>query len=289
MSELSSGSGVIHDIGYRRYEGDRLGRAHILRSMYVHSLRTAFGLGRGVKAKLFPWAVTGVVTAVAVVITAINSRSDEPVSTYPQFVDSMGVLAMLFLAAAAPELVSRDLRSRVLTLYFARPVRRSDYVYAKFAALITAVFLMLAGPQLIIFAGAVFDVDSVGEFRRHLTDLLGGWLYTVVLALVTGSLALLVASLTGRRAFAAAGIVGVFLVTVPVAAVVREWGPGAVRHLAGVITPSWLVMGIGDWLLGHEGVIDDIGGYGPVYGAAGALLVVACLAILLARYRRVED
>jgi ABC-2 type transport system permease protein len=229
-----------------------------------------------------------VVTAVAVDITAINSRSDEPVSTYPEFVDSMGVLAMLFLAAAAPELVSRDLRSRVLTLYFARPVGRSDYVYAKFAALITAVFIVVAGPQLIIFTGAAFDVDSVGEFRRHVTDLLGGWLYTVILALVTGSLALLVASFTGRRAFAAAGIVGVFLVTVPVAAVVREWG-GAVRQLAGVITPSWLVMGIGDWLLGHEGVIDDIGGYGPVYGAAGALLVLACLAILLARYRRVEQ
>jgi ABC-2 type transport system permease protein len=101
MSESSSGSGVIHDIGYRRYEGARLGRGHILRSMYVHSLRTAFGLGRGLKAKLFPWAVTGVVTAVAVVITAINSRSPEPVGTYPEFVDNMGVLGMLFLATTS--------------------------------------------------------------------------------------------------------------------------------------------------------------------------------------------
>ena len=286
MSEATSG--VIHDIGYRRYVGVRLGRGHLWRSMYVHSLRTAFGFGRGVKAKIFPWACTGVVIAVAVVITAINSRQ-EGAGTYPEFVDSMGILAMLFLAAAAPELVSRDLRSRVLSLYFARPVRRPDYVLAKFAALISAVFLMLAGPQLIIFTGAAFAVDSVSEFRRDLTDVLGGWVYTGIFAVVTGALALLVASLTGRRAFAAAGIVGVFLLTVPVAAVVREWGPGAVRHLAGMITPSWLVMGIGDWLLGHEGVIDDIGGYGPVYGAAGALLVVACLAILLARYRRVED
>jgi ABC-2 type transport system permease protein len=283
-----SETGVIHDIGYRRYEGPRLGRAHILRSMYLHSLRTAFGLGRGLKSKLFPWAVTGVVTAVAVVITAINSRSPEPVSTYPEFVDSMGVLGMLFLAAVAPELVSRDLRARVLTLYFARPVRRSDYVYAKFAALITAVFLVLAGPQLIMFAGAAFDVDSFSEFRRHLTDLLGGWLYTGIFALVTGSLALMVASLTGRRAFAAAGLIAVFLVTFPISAVVWELTSGTLRDMSGIVTPLFLVSGIGDWLLGHESPV-PVGDVGPVYGAAGVLLVAACLTILLARYRRVEQ
>jgi ABC-2 type transport system permease protein len=283
-----SETGVIHDIGYRRYEGVRLGRAHLVRSIYVHSLRTAFGFGRGLKAKLFPWAVTGVVTAVAVVIAAINSRSPEPVGTYPDFVDNMSVLGMLFLAAAAPELLSRDLRARVLTLYFARPVRRSDYVYAKFAALITAVFLVLAGPQLIMFAGAAFDVDSVSEFRRHVTDLLGGWIYTLIFALVTGSLALVVASLTGRRAFAAAGIVAVFLVTFPMSAVLWELSSGTLRDLAGMVTPALLVAGIGDWVVGHESPI-GVGDVGWVYAAVGVLLVSACIAILLARYRRVEQ
>ena len=283
-----SETGVIHDIGYRRYEGVRLGRAHLLRSIYVHSLRTAFGFGRGLKAKLFPWAVVGVVTAIAVVITAINSRSPEPVGTYPEFVDNLSVLGMLFLAAAAPELVSRDLRARVLSLYFARPVRRSDYVYAKFAALITAVFLVLAGPQLIMFIGAAFDVDSVSEFRRHVTDLLGGWIYTLIFALVTGSLALVVASLTGRRAFAAAGIVAVFLVTFPMSAVVWELTSGTMRDLAGMLTPALLVAGIGDWVVGHESPV-GVGDVGWVYAAVGVLLVSACLGILLARYRRVEQ
>lgn len=283
-----SETGVIHDIGYRRYEGVRLGRAHLLRSIYVHSLRTAFGFGRGLKAKLFPWAVVGVVTAIAVVITAINSRSPEPVGTYPEFVDNLSVLGMLFLAAAAPELVSRDLRARVLSLYFARPVRRSDYVHAKFAALITAVFLVLAGPQLIMFVGAAFDVGSVTEFRRHLTDLLGGWIYTLIFALVTGSVALVVASLTGRRAFAAAGIVAVFLVTFPVSAVVRELSSGTMSDLAGLLTPGMLVAGIGDWVVGHESPM-GVGDLGWVYGAVGVLLVSACLGVLLARYRGVEQ
>ena len=37
---------IIHDIGYRHYEGRRLGRGYVLRSLYVHNLRAAFGLGR---------------------------------------------------------------------------------------------------------------------------------------------------------------------------------------------------------------------------------------------------
>src|SRR6266571_5269684 len=45
-------SGVIHDLGYRRYDGQRLGRVQIARALAWHSLRSAFGIGRGVKAKL---------------------------------------------------------------------------------------------------------------------------------------------------------------------------------------------------------------------------------------------
>ncbi len=66
---------VIHDIGYQRYDGPRLGRAYAVRSLYVHGVRTAFGLGRGAKSKVFPWIVVGIVFLVAVVLTAIRSQS----------------------------------------------------------------------------------------------------------------------------------------------------------------------------------------------------------------------
>ena len=45
---------VIHDLGYRRYDGPRLGRAQIVRALAWHSFRAAFGLGRGAKAKIVP-------------------------------------------------------------------------------------------------------------------------------------------------------------------------------------------------------------------------------------------
>jgi ABC-2 type transport system permease protein len=281
-----SDTSVIHDIGYRRYDGPRLGRGYAARSLYTHSLRTAFGIGRGFKSKLFPWAVVAVVTLISVILTAITSQSGERASTYPEFVDVMGLLAMLFLAVVAPELASRDLRARVLSLYFARPLRRVDYVLAKLGALVTATFLLLGGPQLIMFAGAAFDAGGPRQVWREFTDLGGGLLYTAIYALVTASVALLVASLSGRRAFAAGGIVAVFLVTVPVAGVLTAVGGSTGSKLAGLVTPSWLVMGIGDWLFGHHAL--DVGDFGPVYAITAAALIAACTALLIVRYRRVE-
>ena len=284
---MSETTGVIHDIGYQRYTGPRSGRGYRAGSLYTHSLRTAFGLGRGVKAKLFPWAAVSLVTLVALIITAISSQSGERVSTYPEFVDTMGFVVMLLLASVAPELLSRDLRSRVLVLYFARPVRRDDYILAKYAALVSAVFLLLGGPQLIMFLGAAFDVDGVGAFRRAVTDLLGGWFYTAIFALVMSAVALLFASFTGRRAFAAGAIVAVFMVTIPVSGALSVLG-GTVGDLAGLVNPAWVVSGIGAWLLDHESPI-DIGGTGPAYVVTAVVIVAACLAVLLARYRKVEQ
>ncbi len=278
---------VIHDIGYRRYDGPRLGRGYAARSLYTHSLRTAFGLGRGFKAKLFPWAVVAIVTLAATFIAALESQSGEQLSTYPEFVDAMGFVVMLLLASVAPELLTRDLRARVLVLYFARPVRRDDYVMIKYAALVSGVFLLLGGPQLIMFLGDAFRVSGVGEFRRAVTDLLGGWLYTLLFALVMSAVALMISSFTPRRAFAAGGIVAVFMVTIPVSGALSVLG-GTPGHLAGLINPAWVVAGVGAWLSDHNSPV-DIGGTGPAYAVTAVLIVAACLAVLLARYRRVEQ
>ena len=62
---MAQPTSVIHDIGYQRYKGPRLGRWYANRSLYEQSLRTAFGIGRGAKAKIFPWMVIGIALSVA--------------------------------------------------------------------------------------------------------------------------------------------------------------------------------------------------------------------------------
>src|SRR5450755_1406419 len=62
-------SGVIHDIGYQHYDGPRLGRPAIIRALCWHSLRSAFGLGRGVKAKIVP-VITFVIMCLPAIVNA---------------------------------------------------------------------------------------------------------------------------------------------------------------------------------------------------------------------------
>ncbi|MFB9237342.1 ABC transporter permease [Plantactinospora siamensis] len=285
--------GVIHDIGYRRYAGPRLGRRHIVAALYVHALRTSFGLGRSAKAKIFPWLIVGIVTVVAAVLIAIRARLGQVVLSYAQFADSLSWLVIFFVAVVAPELVSRDLRSGVLPLYFSRPLARSDYALAKFAALATAVWLLLGGPQVLMFIGAAFSTGKgMHGAWDEFTDLVPGLLYAGIWALVFAAISLLVAALTGKRAIAAGAVVAVFLMTTPVVGVLSVLPSQTANQLAGLASPSSLIAGVGAWLF--RGVLSannrqllPIGDFGPVYGAVALILVVGCVALLLLRYRKV--
>jgi ABC-2 type transport system permease protein len=279
-------NGVIHDIGYQRYAGARLGRAYAVRSLYVQSLRGAFGLGRGAKAKIFPWLVVGLLTLVAVVIVAIAANVPDMPMPYLEFPEEMTLFIVLFGAVVGPELVSRDLRSGVLSLYFSRPITRADYPLAKLAALVSAMWLILAGPLLIMFLGEVFSVDRFGDVWPILGDFSEGLAGSAVFALVYSALSLLVASLAGRRAVAATMIVAAFLITTPIFGVLVEISDEgtAAQSLAGLVSPLTLAMGVVEWLFGDG---ENIGSYGPVYAGVAAGFVAICVALLLLRYRRV--
>ena len=128
-----------------------------------HSLRSAFGIGRGVKAKIVP-VLTFIIMCLPAVINAVAvalSSSHASVVHYDTYVAPLRVLVMtIFIAAQAPELVSRDLRSHVLPLYFARPVRRIDYPLAKLAAFVLACLIMIDIPELLLYLGTVLQAHG---------------------------------------------------------------------------------------------------------------------------------
>ncbi|MBL7256924.1 ABC transporter permease [Paractinoplanes lichenicola] len=285
-----SDAGVIHDIGYQRYEGPRLGRSAVFGAIYQHGLRAAFGLGRSAKAKIFPWLVVGIVLLVAVINAAVKAQANIILFDYFSFDDTMSWLVIFFVAIVAPELVSRDMRSGVLPLYFSRPLRAFDYIGAKFAALATAVFLLLGVPQLIMFLGGAFTTKKgASGVWNELLDLLPGWGYSVLWALLFASISLLVASITGKRAFAAGGIVAVFLMTAPIVGVLSILPSSTSQHLAGLASPMSLLTGVQAWLRGRNDLGIDVGDFGVIYGIELFCLVFACLLLLLARYRKVAS
>jgi ABC-2 type transport system permease protein len=304
-----SAESVIHDIGYQRYDGPRLGRAYATRSLYVHGLRTAFGLGRSAKSKIFPWAVGGIVFFVAIVLVAIRSQGVDLPLTYWNFANGVWLLLAVFCAVVAPELVSRDLRNTVLPLYFSRPLTRVDYASAKLAAMVTALWLLLAGPMTVMLLGGVFSVDGMSAVWTEVGHWLQGLLVAGVYALIFGALALLIASLASRRGVAAALIAASLLVTFAVYGIVLAIAAsGAVRdgaepgsagvaavtagQWAGVVSPATLADGLASWWFGPPIEINDVqvsavGGYGPLYLVVSVLFVAACSGLLLLRYRKV--
>lgn len=101
-------------------------------------------------------------------------------------------------------------------------------------------------------------------------------------------ISLLIASLTGKLAFAAGGIVSVFMMTVPVVGVLASLPNATANSLSGLTSPAFLIGGVGEWLTERESQLDvGVGKFGPIYGIEAACLVAVCFLLLLARYRKV--
>ena len=87
---------------------------------------------------------------------------------------SVGVFATILVAVQAPELLGRDVRYRVLSLYFSRALLREDYALAKLAALSAAVLILLLVPHVILTVGAVLlTSDVLGALGREAGRLAG--------------------------------------------------------------------------------------------------------------------
>ena len=287
-------SGVIHDIGYRHYDGERRGRPAIRRAMFVESARGAYGLGRAGRTKVMPALLLAAICLPALISTVVATvtGADELPIAYSAYVLNLQVLVSVYLAAQAPVSVSRDLRFGVMSLYFSRPMERVDYVLAKYAALATAVFVLMAVPLTILLAGALLAELPLGE---QLPDYLRAMAAAALLALVLAGLGLLIAAVTPRRGLGVAAIIAVLLVLSGVQgaaqAIATEQGARDGAGWTGLLSPYTLVDGVARRLLGQDSVL-QIGPPGTagivVFTAVTVLLVAGCLGLLVLRYRRVS-
>jgi ABC-2 type transport system permease protein len=308
LAPAADNGGVIHNIGYRRYEADRLGRAQIVRALIWHSFRGAFGIGRGAKAKIFPvllFALLSLPAAVNAVALATNAGS-QPIVNYDNYVPSLRTIVILiFVALQAPNLVSADLRSHTLPLYFARPISRIDYPVAKLVAFVLACMALIEIPLVLLYLGIVSQQHGASQVWAQTRALGSGLLYGAAWAILLASVSLLLASMTGKRVFAicATGIPLFFsfiLATVLGHVGEQAYGPAgfgqpsALASLAGLLSPFTLLGGVLHWFqgtsvqtLGHRVFQQTIGNYGAVYGLVFVLLTVAAIGGLFARYRKI--
>ncbi|MBF6046241.1 ABC transporter permease subunit [Streptomyces sp. NRRL B-1677] len=285
---------VIHNIGYRNYSGARLGRSYARRSLFSQSLRGAYGLGRSAKSKVLPMILFGVMclpAAIMVAVTVATKLNKLPVE-YTRYAIIMQVVIGLFLAAQAPQSVSRDLRFRTVPLYFSRPIERVDYVTAKFAAMVSALFLLTATPLLILYVGALL---AKLDFADQTKGFAQGLVSVALLSLLFAGIGLVVAALTPRRGFGVAAVIGVLTISYGVVTTIQSIAFQRDSFDAigwmGLFSPITLIDGVQTAFLSASTAFPE--GHGPstaagyVYLLVLLALIAGSYGLLMRRYRKV--
>lgn len=286
-------TGTIHDIGYRHYDGRRSGRAYVLRSLFVHNLRAAYGLGRPAKAKVMPFLLVGIMLLPAAGDVAVVSITKEPDTlwAYASYATRLQVVIAIFLATQAPVLASRELRFHVVPLYFSRPVGHLDFVLAKVAAMTTALFALIATPVTVLYVGGLITKvpDSGEQVLKYLGALVGAVLFAVVLA----ALGLVVAAFTPRRGFGVTAVIAIYMLSSTFVLIIQGIAENQTNFTfsgwMGLFTPFNLVDSVQARLLGAEKAAVAVPPAplgGPIALLICVLLVALSISILYRRFRK---
>ena len=285
---------VVHDIGFRHYDGPRLGRRQVTRALFAEGARGAYGIGRSTRSKIMPVLLLTVAclpALVVVVVVLVTGVKTLPIG-YASYAAAVAPLVSLYVAGQAPALVSRDLRYRVVTLYFSRPLRRTDYVRAKAAALAVALGVLTVAPVLVLYAGALLGRLPFWAQTRQAGVAVAG---CVLLSVLLAELGLVIAALTPRRGLGVAAVITVLVVLTAVQGTLQtlgeERGRPGLAGWSGLLSPFTLVSGVLRWvfdapLSGGPQPPGALGGPGYLLVALG--VVLGCHLLLVLRYRRVS-
>jgi len=303
MSLSAEPEGSVYDLGYRTYNGVRLGRRHAVLSVYLTSLRGVFGLGRHTSSKILPVGLAILALIPALIHLGVIAASDtidfEIISPDDYYEFVQWPLA-LFVAAVAPELVGRDQRSHTLPLYFSRPLLRNDYIVAKMAALSTALLAMALVPQAAIFVGnAMARSDALDYFRENWRDIGPIVASGAMLSVFWSAVALAIGSQTDRWPLASGGIIAYFALSYLLGSLLVNSSDDGVFRYSLLLSGFHVVRAFTLWTFGvtpHlalEGEGDtpatdlaqaDVALY--IYALAAAATIAVALFIVHLRYRR---
>ncbi|MFQ5947875.1 MAG: hypothetical protein ACE5KX_03325 [Acidimicrobiia bacterium] len=284
--------GVVFDLGYRPHEGERLGRKGAVSAVIRDGLRRVLGLRRKARRKVLPFVLLAIALLPAAFFVGVGVVAGEIVDPatvfgHPGYFDLTGPVALIFIALAASELLIPDRSYGTLAIYASRPLRLTDYLAARAAALALLVIGFLYLPHLVLLFGqAAVAREGFGSYLVDNLDVLwkaaaGSLVYFVAYA----SVAFLVAAIASRVPMAAGIFLGVVTISGPTTAALTDSGLplfslGALQHHPGYVK---------DWIFGTSthNWIPERAGYEPALSLAViAVLALAAALLLLRRYRR---
>jgi ABC-2 type transport system permease protein len=278
------------DTGYRRYDGPRLGEWHATVSLWKHTLRRIFGLGRPARWKLLPLATVAIAyvpNIVFVGVTALIPDDRLRDSVLPGYAFTYGFITAaiaLFVIFVAPEAICPDRRSGILSLYLATPLTRTRYIAAKGVAVFTALLTVTFGPALLYLIGLAAQNAGPDGFGAFMSTLGRIFLVGVIMAAYFAAYSVGASSLTDRKAVAAA-IIFFFPQAIGIALAVLTEAFNAPNWLAG-FSPQTAPIGLAVNMFNQGNEFRaDINYVIPMAAFAGAVALWAALGAGIAWFR----
>lgn len=247
-SRLQTG---IYDLGYRTYDGARLGRVYAIVSLFTYSLFAVFGLGRSWVAKLFAMglAVIALIPALVQLAIAAIVPAEFEYASFENYFGFVSIVIALFCAVTAPEVIGRDQRHHTLALYFSRALSRVDYVTAKVAALLAGLLIVLLIPQALLLMGNAVATEKIVDYLRdnvgEIPAILGS---SLMVATMMGALSLAIACQTPRRMWATGAVVIYFITATALGAILAETIASSDGDYAFLISPLHVLEGTVYWI-----------------------------------------
>ena len=218
---MTEAQGEVFDLGYQRYDGPREGRARGRRAIFENGVRTVLGIGRGPRAKILPVLLFIGAMTPAIVFVIIISVAGPLADFLPgpaDYYQVVSIILLIFAAIMAPELLCPDRRDNVIQLYLVRPITPTDYVLSRFLAFFVIVLALAYSGQVVLQLGLVLSAaDPIDYLRDNWLDIPRFLAAGVLLAAFIAVVPMAVAAFTTRRAYAAAFVIGLFLISSGVA------------------------------------------------------------------------
>lgn len=296
---LTDPQGTVFDIGYQRYDGPREGRGRARFAVFKNGVRTALGLGRGVKAKILPWGFIILLAGIAFIMAlvagaALRFGGPEAVEQLPSHSDFYGIASIFFFvfaAVVAPELLCPDRRDGVINLYLVRPLTGADYILARWGAFLFVSLGVAWLPQFVLLAGLLMgNPDPVAYARSNWLDVPRILMSGAALAAYTTTISMMVAGFTTRRAYASVFMVGLFIVSTPFTTGLAQEIEGLGGQWISMFNLSNIPVHVNDLIFGEVSGVTSVAPARELPAwllvAWYALWVLVPGGVLLERYRR---
>jgi ABC-2 type transport system permease protein len=153
----------IHDQGYRRYSGERTPRGRAWAVIAKAGIRTRLAQRAFLGLLLvswFPFFVRAVQLYAAANVPQAAFLAPTP-EMFRQFLDQQEIFVFFLTVYGGAGLIAQDRRANALQIYLSKPLTRAEYVFGKFAILMTWLLLVTWVPAILLL---IVQIAFAGNF-----------------------------------------------------------------------------------------------------------------------------